>query len=774
MKVGAKKYPIIQSKPVFLKNNSVSFCAKDTHDFSTTENFCKDKNSDKKPKKIFNVVKSLFDNAFSKIRKPKKYITQKTVGLQRTGKALDKGVLEQFEFEDMIRARVNKIGTNNIGIFFDDSKIPYIADEGFEVYENLTGAGIEISKEDVIDIIEFGNYFIYPEMIVNNISGKGKVKNNYAKAMILIQLQKEGKLNDDVMREICGVSGAIGCNFLINFEANDKNYFLQTLKKCGIEDEKSEIISKVAENAVDIKLSAGVLKSVVADIQELSCEDIKKRIFGGSIEELTADYLARYKKLFNPNGVEFAQIKKTFDSIDEMFEDEMLTLLSLCQMNQTLKNTEKLLKDDFYSQLNKKGLISVKKLCAIASLSQEQIEQLKEYLSDRNILMGFDTNNILWLVEMAEGGRDCAIKLIADDSVVDYQDAVSISDSDEIKKAYFELISLGYDKKLASVLVNISDMQKYDIDNLVTLINSIDGAKKKKTNVSSVISSFLQSNKKLDVADFAKYLETIDHDELKILAPALNEYSPIKFLTFLNYHYREATKDFSAESLEFNPDFTKFLMQNYLNADQLTELLIAYPNTKREVGELPVGWLDNITSADYSQAYVDVYKAITEFQKSEKVAELARTLSEILKKEVKVDILDAGLHGQGFRISTKGAPDVCLKIYNQKGKEYTDHRNIHGQHVEVQVGLFANNYSDKFVKMYFGRVSDNYSDDGFLVTQFLSDEITPESTFYLSEVDKYKIKSVDTLRQHNMINGKIIDFGAVEILKDNRVISKWY
>ena len=69
--------------------------------------------------------------------------------------------------------------------------------------------------------------------------------------------------------------------------------------------------------------------------------------------------------------------------------------------------------------------------------------------------------------------------------------------------------------------------------------------------------------------------------------------------------------------------------------------------------------------------------------------------------------------------------------------------------------------------MYFGRVSPNYTSDGFLVTQFLADDVAPEA-FGNVNTDNYSILSGDAFGAHNIINGKIIDFGAVFVEKKDQ------
>lgn len=136
-------------------------------------------------------------------------------------------------------------------------------------------------------------------------------------------------------------------------------------------------------------------------------------------------------------------------------------------------------------------------------------------------------------------------------------------------------------------------------------------------------------------------------------------------------------------------------------------------------------------------------------------------MSNILGKPVTVKKLGNGAFGTGYKISMDGSDDMCLKIFDQVSAN-GDLSNVHGQHIEVQTGIFVNQHSNKFVKMYFGKVSPNNTSDGFLVTQFLSDGVTPDSSVGIDS-GSYTITSDDAAGNHNIINGIIIDFGAVNV-----------
>ncbi|MBQ9150369.1 hypothetical protein IJX73_05500, partial [bacterium] len=67
-------------------------------------------------------------------------------------------------------------------------------------------------------------------------------------------------------------------------------------------------------------------------------------------------------------------------------------------------------------------------------------------------------------------------------------------------------------------------------------------------------------------------------------------------------------------------------------------------------------------------------------------------------------------------------------------------------------------------KMYFGCVCSKMQRDGFIVTQFLDNQTAAEQT-HPSEKRKYKIELHD-YNENNLIKGKIIDFGAIEVTEN--------
>ena len=318
--------------------------------------------------------------------------------------------------------------------------------------------------------------------------------------------------------------------------------------------------------------------------------------------------------------------------------------------------------------------------------------------------------------------------------------------------------------KTASVLANIKDVDLYneeDLTELIDLVSSVSDTTK--SDISASINRML-SDKDIDLKSFNEYLSKIDFENLFNISPRMKNFTFEEMITFLEYHFKaDETKTKFEESDLTLGNLTEYLQDNLTNSDELTNILCSFPNTPREIGEFPSGWLDNIQEENKPESIKAVYDAISKFQKSGSTSELAKNLTQILGKQVKVSQAgNPGLVGKGYKLSVEGADDMCLKIYHN---DIIPMRNIHGEHIEPQMGLFLNKHSNDFVKMLFGRVSGNYDSDGFIVSQFLAEDIKP---YIQTDIeDGYVFIPNDTRANsdNNIKQGKVIDFGDVDAFK---------
>ncbi len=351
------------------------------------------------------------------------------------------------------------------------------------------------------------------------------------------------------------------------------------------------------------------------------------------------------------------------------------------------------------------------------------------------------------------------------------EDAKNIVLNNNTGNRFEELAAKGYDEKTSAIMVNIENDESYNDDVMANFLTSIKATKPSEERTSTIVSKFLQDNPDVDIKDLTEYINSIDMETVSEIAPAVKDFGPKENLKFGFYHYRAGTTDFTKETLSIDEDFTQYLTENYIDADMLTDLLTAFPATPREVGSIPEDWLANLPETQRTKAIEDVYNVISVFQETSDTKKFSEQMSAVLDKKVDVTELSSGTFGTGYRISVEDAKDLCIKIFPKHLETRNKTPNMHGQHVEVQNGIFANKHSSDFVKMYFGRVAAHNHKDGFLVTQFLGNNIIPVITG--KSQSEYKVTSGDCFMGHNIINGKNIDFGGMIVEKDGVRLNNW-
>ena len=342
-------------------------------------------------------------------------------------------------------------------------------------------------------------------------------------------------------------------------------------------------------------------------------------------------------------------------------------------------------------------------------------------------------------------------------------EAEAIVAKEAVRENYEYFLLEGMNLQNAFIAANIKNSRAYSHFDISKLIDSIKRTGfVDKLKVSKEIEDFLIKNPDADIVALSKYMDKLDFSKLSETVPEISEFNIKQRLIFANHHYQNGAKtEFALEDLILPDDFTKYLTDNYVDADKLTEILTIFPATSRNVGQIPNDWLSAINPKEYPNAIDEIFKTLTSFVEHKNTGLLTLELSDILKKEVEVETLRSGTYGTGHIIMVDGAKSVCLKTFHSAGN------CVHGEHIEVQAGLFVNKHSSDFVKMYFGRVSPEGKRDGFLVTQFLGAGIKPDEVSEVS-LTRFSIKSSDIEDKnigHNVIKGKIIDYGGVIVEK---------
>ena len=235
------------------------------------------------------------------------------------------------------------------------------------------------------------------------------------------------------------------------------------------------------------------------------------------------------------------------------------------------------------------------------------------------------------------------------------------------------------------------------------------------------------------------------------------------------------------ETTEYNekayPNFTHLLSKELISPKRLNQILKDFPETDRNVGGFPKGFLDNVPAANQAEASTKIYDSFAKFAQNDFSSpaqaeiELLSSLSSTLKKPCKIRYIDSGVYGKGYKV-TIDDKNYFLKIFKPE-----EHNVVygHGSQAEVQAALYANNHArnNQFSKFYFGRVAGTENFDGFLVTEYLTvndkSAITPKKEnpivssgpLYIDFVSSTdKLSSTNGTSDHNTMNGKIFDFGA--------------
>lgn len=187
-------------------------------------------------------------------------------------------------------------------------------------------------------------------------------------------------------------------------------------------------------------------------------------------------------------------------------------------------------------------------------------------------------------------------------------------------------------------------------------------------------------------------------------------------------------------------------------------LLQENPNLSPIVGSLPQKWGKLLAGKSGLEKIDDVFYSISKKYHSghftvKDLNNVQAELSKILNANVKIEILDAGMVGQTFKINVNGQ-NFVLKAFHS-----TPQNSGHGNYDELSSAVFAGKNDPKhYAKFYFGRFGEN--NDGYILTKFID-----ENTKGLNP-NKFSFKEVTRVtdsydKGHNVIGSKIIDYGQV-------------
>lgn len=513
----------------------------------------------------------------------------------------------------------------------------------------------------------------------------------------------------------------------------------------------------------DEQLSGYAIAKLAKFPKPYQFERVKKLLFveGRSKNQFSGDEIEELVKLNEK------QFKKVVDSLlyiperkDNQFKEEDIVKLILLR-DEKFEEAKTL----FYVKELEDNQLDWNAIERVVKLNPSVLKRTKALLK----FPFYKEENEYWLGHVIGFAKrindDELIKftdLVENENVICLRDARNIVLYKESEDKYLEILDLGYPPKNASIMANMYKASKSKYESISNLLNALNVENYMGENISNILNSYLQrqNSEDFNIDDFTNYVNSVEWKNLEKMAPEVKNYSFEERLEFFDYHYKLGTKDFSAKNLTLDNDLTTYLMENYATVHSLNQLFYRYPATSRNVGEIPKDWMDLIPKANPQKVKEEIYSAINDFQKDKNVENFSKKMTDIFNQKVDVKKLNSGSFGTGYKISTENTKPMCLKIFFKKSINIDRYRNVHGPHIEVQTGLFLNKHSNEYVRMHFGRVAPFEIDDGFLVTEFLSEDITPSDNEDIDE--SYHIVCND-VAERNIINSKIIDYGAVYV-----------
>lgn len=363
------------------------------------------------------------------------------------------------------------------------------------------------------------------------------------------------------------------------------------------------------------------------------------------------------------------------------------------------------------------------------------------------------------LCKNKEGLKKEITSLIQKGIPLDY--AKKCTSQKDTKNNFSTFRQKGYNELTSCIFANSDDILKASEttrQNYAYIINTIRNNSRKTYEFCPNFIEFIKTSFEHfeNIEEFEEYVRKIDFNKLFATAPIMKKYTDIQLLNFLETHYIRNCFEFKKEDLIID-NISEFLGENYIDSKTLNKLLDSYPLTKRTIGELPADWLDK--TKDKKLAQEEIEHAISAFQHHKDTKIFENNLSQILNKKVSIKKLDSGSYGTAYKIEIEGALTTIIKTYHPR--DYTFNKERHGRNIEPQVAMFVNQNSGEFVKMFFGRTCSKAQRDGFIITQYLDENTQPLETSKPNPI--FKITCNDC-HKDNVINGKIVDFGAIQVL----------
>lgn len=703
---------------------------------------------------------------------------------------INNNLIKNFQVKKSTPVKQNNI-SNPVNISFRGSQDIFVKSKDLikkqqlmRIYDKLQNQTVELNLADLNEVFEIGQfknpYFLDEKLFYTqqiparmDMPPKTEFKNEFGRAFMLAELMKNNYVDEDIINQLAtiGTNKKYKTNFSDNFSKifhlkqgryHDCDYMQAIFDYLDCPYEKSSLLLKIMDQVSEGYLSTKDIKDIMPNLMEMSFDDINGKIY---LPKLIDTFQTEAKEVFGDDTnyakqiLKEAQALKDEGSIDNTAMANMIAIdiAKLRGINSIFKY-DSIFKDRF---IQKK--IDYRTIRALGNFNEERLKSFANILKNDKLVDKLEPYQLHAFIALTDEEKNTAVKLLENDKV-NVKDVISIALDETEQKKYNNYLKQGINPQNASIMANVDDIKDINPKNLSQLLDLINVSDFPEIRTSEGLNKFLRMYRNETILGLNDYIKSFNLDELGEVIPLVKSFRPEDKLKFYDNYYRSGKiTSFNPERLRVSFDLTDYLETNPISASCLNDLLIKYPATSREVGSIPDTWL-NKTLSDKDKATKEIYHAIEKFQKEKDVNTFQTDLSEILNKQVEVTKINSGNFGICYKIDMEDAIPSCLKIFKEEVLEQDDdYKYIHGQHIEVQTGMFANKHSNNFVKMFFGKVSPFMTDDGFMVTQYLDDDIEPLEDIHINR--EYDFHCHDVYNQRNVINGKIIDFGDVSIKK---------
>jgi len=393
------------------------------------------------------------------------------------------------------------------------------------------------------------------------------------------------------------------------------------------------------------------------------------------------------------------------------------------------------------------------KLMPYTKISSEMVRRTKD--SNYPMLLSIIYNKHYGLKDIVEKTDIETFKKIPEDTVFELSKQKNVLTTPEHIKSRVEYFSTPEYQTLLQTLISKSGTNDNHFENALQ---------------AKLISSMVNPE------DVLEYVKGFDMKKLEEMAPRVRFFKPEQLLEFLFYHSEKKT-ELTEENLKYSGHLSHDSEKELIDITALSKVLSRYPNTNRRIGHLPAAWMEGVPKEQQKDFTDGVYNAIQTFSESSKTYDgykkFSDRLEQLFGEKTKVTKVGSGEFGYVVKISVGDKPPFALKLFKVADPVAC---NKHGGSIEPQSAMFAKNHANNFSDFYFGQVADKIDLDGFMVSEFLSND-APKGDANHFVIDR--LSSSDSIKSlgHNYLGGKLCDYGEMyapdKELLENKSIAQY-